>query len=123
MTQGTEPFTRGQFVRFTENHGRHRKGEAFEVFSYFEGFQPGDAEYGNDDYIQGPIVEGASERGTVEVPASVVEPATDNEGRPLEPVPAASVVVEEVASALHNIQWNGAFDVVETSIDGSRVEV
>lgn len=70
----SDAYSHGDIVEITKTgaaFGRP-KGSRFEVTDYFEGFKPGDDEYGDDGFMQGPIVDGIDERGSVEVEAEHV---------------------------------------------------
>lgn len=68
----TQQIEVGDVVELTTHVDRGRKGDRFVVEFYDEGFVEGDEEFGNPDYLQGPILEGWVRHGTCEVEASNV---------------------------------------------------
>lgn len=74
MSTTTQPFSPGDVVEFVSDDGPRRasKGDRMIVELCDPGFQPGDEEYGDDDYMQGPIIEGVVNGGDVETEAKHV---------------------------------------------------
>lgn len=68
----------GDVVEFITDDGPRRtsKGDRMVVEAYDPGFQPGDPEYGDDDYMQGPIVEGYVNGASIETEAEHVKLVT-----------------------------------------------
>lgn len=71
-------YRRGDIVEFISDDGPRRtsKGDRMEVEFYDEGFKPGDPEYGDNDYMQGPVVEGYVNGASIETEAEHVKLVT-----------------------------------------------
>lgn len=71
----SQTYEPGDIVEIIDDEGGsygRPKGHRFEVQDYSEGFQPHDVEYGDDDYMQGPIIDGWDQQGSLEVEAKHV---------------------------------------------------
>lgn len=74
----TTTYQPGDVVEFITDDGPRytSKGDRMEVEFYHPGFQPGDPEYGDDDHLQGPVVEGYVNGASVEVEVEHVKLVT-----------------------------------------------
>jgi hypothetical protein len=106
----TEILQRGDRARLTANtpegwHISAREGDTFEVWEYAPALKEGDEGYGNDEYTQVAMYEGWGVRGTMEIPADIVEKVE------LVPMPSVEEISRFVASELCT---SGDLDINET---------